>query len=60
VTFDDALIKRVNEEMSRLSDHVLLGNMELRHYDRAIGGIHALRLVIEEFIPEVRKILNER
>jgi hypothetical protein len=60
MTFDAALTARINEEILRLTDHMLGGNMDLRVYDRYIGGIHALKQINEYFIPEVREILNER
>ena len=35
------------------------GHMDIRLFDRQIGGIHALRLVSDEFIPDIQKIINE-
>jgi len=60
MSFDDELAARIDEEIERLKEIMVAGNMDIRMYDRYIGGIHALRQITEIFIPETRKKLNER
>jgi hypothetical protein len=58
--FEDALIARVKEEQSRINDVLISGVVDIRAYHRAVGGYHALRLVLEEFIPQINKERNEK
>jgi hypothetical protein len=57
--FEDELEKVIRDEMTRMQENAMSGNLDIRSYDRLVGGYHALRLVIEEMSPEVRKKLNE-
>jgi len=58
--FDDELADLIREEIARLRESMAGHCMDLREYDRTFGGIHALRLVVEDHIPFVRKKLSER
>ena len=57
--FEDELLKKIREEIERLKENMVSGHMDIRLFDRQIGGIHALRLVSDEFIPDIQKIINE-
>jgi hypothetical protein len=46
--------------MARMVDNLLASPADIRAYDRIIGGHHALRLILDEHIPDIRKKLNER
>jgi hypothetical protein len=58
--FEDELDKVIRAEIERLKDQMIAGHLDIRIYDRTVGGIHALRLVSDEFFPDIRKKLNER
>ena len=60
MTFEDALTEAIKAEMERFKEIVVARGVDVRFYDQTVGGYHALRLVIEEYIPEIRKKLNER
>jgi hypothetical protein len=58
--FEDELESAIREEMLRMNRAILSGGLDMRTYDRYVGGYHALLLVLEEKIPDTRKKLNER
>ncbi len=60
MTFESELESAINKEMARINENLLSGTADVRAYDRFVGGYHALRLILEEHIPEIRKKLNER
>lgn len=60
MVFEDELKILIEEEMHRMNRALLSGGLDIRAYDRYVGGYHALLLVLEEKIPDTRKKLNER
>jgi hypothetical protein len=60
MTFEEAITAAILAEMEHIKDATVSGQLDIRLNDRQVGGYHALRLVIEEFIPDVHKKLNER
>lgn len=59
MTFEDELTKAIAEEIERMKENMLT-NPDMRQFDRNFGGIHALRLIVDFFIPDIIKKLNER
>ena len=59
IGFEESLTAAINAEIARMTENMLM-NPDMRLFDRNFGGIHALRLVLEEFIPDVNKKLNEQ
>ena len=60
MTFEEAITAAIQAEMERIKETMVSGQLDIRLYDRQVGGYHALRLVVEEFMPDVNKKLNER
>jgi len=66
MNFESELKSAITTEMERLTANLVKGGMydaagaaDIRIYDRTVGGYHALRLVLEEFIPDIIKKINE-
>jgi hypothetical protein len=57
--FERTLTIHIGEEMERLKNNLVAGGLDIRTYDRNVAGYHALRLVLEEFIPAAHKSLND-
>jgi hypothetical protein len=57
--FERALTASIREEMERMTGILVGGSLDIRVYDRTVAGYHALRLVIEEFIPDIHKRMND-
>ncbi len=60
IGFEEALTAAITAEMDRIKDNMVGGQLDIRLYDRQVGGYHALRLVLEEFIPQINKERNEK
>lgn len=60
MTFEDAITAAIKVEMEHIQTTMVGVPLDQREYDRRFGGYHALRLLIEELIPDVNKKLNER
>ena len=60
IGFEEALTAAIVAEMDRIKENMVSGQLDIRLYDRQVGGYHALRLVLEEFIPQTNKQLNEQ
>lgn len=60
IGFEEALTAAITAEMDRIKENMVSGQLDIRLYDRQVGGYHALRLVLEEFIPQTNKQLNEQ
>lgn len=60
MTFEEVLEADIREEMHRMNRALLAGGLDIRLYDRYVGGYHALLLILEDKFPDTRKKLNER
>jgi hypothetical protein len=60
VTFEDELRAVIEAEVDDVTAKILVGSMDIRTYDRYIGGLHAHRLVLDELFALARKNMNER
>jgi hypothetical protein len=45
-------------QIEAAKDHVSVGNMDPPTYHRTCGGIHAMRLILDEWIPAIDQKLE--
>ncbi len=58
MNFRTELMQLLKEQIERSKEDVSMGNMDPASYHRTCGGIFAMRVVLEHYIPEIDKKLE--